>query len=190
MYSLFGGVISGLIAALIFFIATRRMRPKISISPYVSVYPDQAGNEILRLKIVNMKRRAVSNICVEMFVEHKEPALNGEVKVRDPLGDKFVSTMLPPRKRRDTVFDNALRIRIDRKDLLGMLAKYPDGYLTVHVYAQDAISGVGGIFSTNYAPGIDLFTYGAFEFGNGTSITPYAGTYPYRLPSDLDKAKA
>lgn len=189
MFSILGGIISGLLASLIFFIATRRMRPKLLISSHISAYPNEAGDEILRLKVVNLKRRPISNLCVETFVEHKEPAEKGEVKVRDPVGGKFVSSMMPPKIRHDTVFDNAMRIRIDRLDLLGMLAKYPAGYLTVQVYAQDAVSGVGGIFSRNYSPRLDLFIYGAFEIGNETKITAYQGTHPYRLPSDLDKAR-
>lgn len=188
-YSILGGVVSGFIASVVFLIVTRWIRPKIVISKHISAYPSDSGPEVLRIKIVNMRYRAVADVTVQVFVERKRAVHNGEVKVRTPIGKKFTSHIQQQRKFRDKVFDNARRIRLDYDGLLLALAEKPDGYLVVEVFARDAISGVGAAFTREYALSTDMCVFGSFEVGNGSKIIPYTGAETFQLPKRLKEAR-
>lgn len=188
--SIIAGVVSGLIASAVFLLALRWIRPKILIAQEVSVYPsDDNGDEVLRIKIVNLRYRAVADISVELFVEHSREVHGGAIKVRKGVGSKFVSHVQGPRKLRDKEFDNARRIRIHKEELIQALAEKPNGYLLAEVFARDAVSGVGAIFTRKYALSTDMFKLGSYEYGNSVKIVPYQTGQQFKLPAQLDEAR-
>ncbi len=189
LYNILGGIVSGLIASVVFLVVTRWIRPKIFISKHISAYPSDTGEEVLRIKIINLRHRAVADLTVQIFLERKRAVHNGEIKVRTPVGKKFTSHTQQQRKFRDKVYDNARRIRIDYNDLLAALATHPDGYLVVEVFARDAISGVGAAFTREYALSTDMCMFGSFEVGNGATIVPYSGTETFQLPTKVKAAR-
>lgn len=190
--SVLAGIVSGLIASLVFLTATRFLRPKILISKQFAVYPsdNNDGKETVRLKVVNLRRRAASDVVVAVYAEHKRIVHGGPVKVRKSIGYNFTTHTITKRKFRDKEYDNARRIRIDYRDLVEALAN-PEKYLIVEVYARDAISGVGEIFTQEYALAVDKFVFGSFELGNGTNIIPRQedDTTRFALPRRIAAAK-
>lgn len=190
LYSILGGIVSGFLASIVFLAATRFLRPKIFISEYLSVYPtDSRGNEVVRMKIVNLRRRPASDVSVQVFVQHVQQVHGGPLKVRKRVGNRFTSHMIQARKLRDKEFDNARRIRIDDEHMIKLLAENSSAYVVVEVFARDAVSGVGGIFRREYPLSTDSFQFGSFELGNGGEIKPYAGPRKYQLPERVEEAR-
>lgn len=188
--NILGGVVAGVIASVIFIIAMRMFRPRIRISDNISVYPNDEGEEVLRIKIINLSYRAVADLTVQLYVEHKREVHGGPLKVRHVVGAKSSSQVQPGRRPFDKeVFDNCKRIRIEKQELIEALAAKPDGYLIAEVFARDAISGVGAIFEQKYALSADKFKHGSFELGNTMHIVPYAGALPFRIPGQMEAAK-
>lgn len=188
--SVLAGVLSGVIASFVFLSITRFLRPKILISDHLSVYPsDTDDREVIRLKIINKRFRAVSDVSVSVYAEHKRSIHDGELKVRKNIGNKFTTQVITPRRFKDKEFDNARRIRINYRELIEGLAANPMAYIVVEVYARDAVSGVGGIFTQHYALSADRCTFGSFKVGNGTEIVPYKGSAQFKLPHRLEEAR-
>lgn len=170
------GIFASLVASVMFLLWTRLLTPKIDISPYISVYPNDNGDgrDTYRVKIMNRRFRSVSDLTISVFVQHEQQVKNGPVKVKKRIGTRSSIHSMQRRKFRDTVFDNCRRVRIDGDALENVYLHRSNPHVVVEVYCRDSWSGVGRLARQEYA-GIDSFKRGSFVHGMTHDIEDYRG---------------
>lgn len=174
--SIIVGIFASLVASVMFLLWTRLLTPKIQISPYISVYPNDNGDnrDTYRVKIVNHRYRSVSDLTISVFVQHLQQVKNGPVKVKKRIGTRSSIHSMQRRKFRDTEFDNCRRIRIEGEALEDVYLHRSNPHVIVEVYCRDSWSGVGRLIRQEYA-GIDSFKRGSFVHGMSSEIEDYRG---------------
>ncbi len=123
------GVVASLVASLFWLAATRRVRPKIEISPVVAEFPqtsDPDRKARYQIKIINGSRRVATDLIFELVLLRPSREKGGEVKVRRP-----VEVLGPPPlllagyHRGDKDAHNAYRVSIshDLRQVVDALSK-------------------------------------------------------------------
>lgn len=182
------GVLSSLVASVVFLLGMNVVfTPKFRISPSISAYPTDNGdgNDTYRIKVINDRHRAASDVSVQVYVQHDQNVRGGAVKVKKAIGAKFNQHAIPAREWRVRDANNCRRIRIDREELEEVILSRPNPRVVVEVYARDSWSGVGKAFRQEYPLGLDSFERGSFIWGNTLEIQPYSGGQKFKLQEEF-----
>ncbi len=167
------GVVASLVASLFWLAATRRVRPKIEISPVVAELPqtsDPDRKARYQIKIINRSRRVATDLIFELVLLRPSREKGGEVKVRRP-----VEVLGPPPlllagyHRGDKDAHNAYRVSI-RHDLRQWLTHYPNSSLRLRIAARDSVTGVGKVFEQTWFDPASELRRGRFAKGQTFEI--------------------
>jgi hypothetical protein len=149
MGSLIGGIISGLLASVIFLaLLIYRFRPQIDISNCIAQY-EEDGATVYRVKIVNRICRNAINIKIELDLVTAHVIADGTEYRAEHLHLKTPEWMLMPKYNpKDEKALWALRLRINED--LQAIWNDDSQFLFLRVYAEDEWSNLGRVFSSFY----------------------------------------
>lgn len=164
------GILSSLIASIVFLFFISRLRPKIIISKTIAKGQSSEGKTIYRIKIINKTRRSIINIKAQLHLMTPSVVPGGIIL-------KSKEILL---KRSDPMEIS----RFDHKDIEGRYAfhfvTYEDlealwlddvhSYLRFRIFAMDSLSGFGKVFTQDYHTKRNSLICGDFEFGYSLKI--------------------
>ena len=166
--SLLLGILSGIIASLLFHLLLKKDTPKIKISDTIAMRSDEEHTEY-RIKVVNLRKRYVSHVSVFLFLDNMENGPDGRILREKPL--VVYSEDIPfidPKRRKDLDCKYAVRFRVDDN----LLSKWEDKkhqYLLLRLYCIDEKSGSGKMFEKEYRSP-NCIIEGSFETGASMAI--------------------
>lgn len=173
------GVLSSLVASVMWFFALRRLTPRIEISPTLcEITPQEtesgSGGRVVTprfaIKVLNKRRRAVVDIRLELVLIRPRRTRGGLVHVRTRLsllGEPPLA--IAGRRRGDDQDHNAFRFRTE-EDLRKLLEVDENSYIRFRVLAKDETSGAGHIFTATYHSPVDEIQSGRFAKGQTFEI--------------------
>ncbi len=157
------GVLSSLLASLIFLFFLRLMRPKIVISDKIA----KTGDRFV-IKVVNKSRRDAVDIKVEFLLMTPVSVPNGIILRRRPILLKRDYLMVLPRyDKRDK--DASYAFRFTTQENLLEIWNKEHQYLLFRLMAKDELSGFGKVFNQKFYTKKDIME-GSFEFGESLEI--------------------
>lgn len=164
------GIISGIVSAAIFHCLLQQNVPEIKISDKISKR-DVNGKTEYRIKVVNLKKRYVTNIRPYLELVHQEYTSTGIVartKILPIYADDI--PYIDPYDENDTVYKYAVRCELT--DTLE--ADWNDNlkYLQVKIFCEDAFSGAGKLFCQTYQNPNTCIVPGKFKAGMSMEIEP------------------
>ncbi len=187
------GIFSGVVASSVFLIVLRvLLRPKIAVSDRISAYPSDNGDDrdTYRVKIVNRRYRAVTDVSLAVFAVRMVPVHGGHVRSKKRIGVIYTSHSLPGRRWHDRHHANCLRVRLVADDFEQQICRASaDSQIAIEVYGRDSWSGVGRLKRTMYPLGIDSVVHGSFVDGQKIRIADYNGQQPMRLKQLLSSSE-
>jgi hypothetical protein len=171
------GIVSSVIASLIFTVGVRLLRPEIEISDQIA---DEHGRH--RVKIVNARRRDAVDVNVHIFIEQPRQ-VQGETshQILSRVGNRFNMDALPGQSRpnkKDPRARYARWIRLDEEFRTIWEEKGHDYPVLIVVFAKDAVSGVGRLFEKRYGPPHISVAKGVFKTGISMRVLPIEALEP------------
>lgn len=163
------GVVSGVVASIIFTITVRILRPRVVISDLIA---DEDG--VHRIKVVNRSRRDLVDVSVHVYIE-RSVSMPGDIsnQVRTRIGTRFNLDMLPGRNRR-TINERRARyarlIRLDPTFRAIWSSKGEHFPVLFVVTGRDAISGVTRSFEKRYGEPSLSVRAGVFKPGDSLDL--------------------
>jgi hypothetical protein len=172
------GIFSSIAASLIFlFIIGFGLRPKISISEYISAYTDKNNITSYKIKIVNQGRFfGIHDLSVGMSkiysVDSRGSGSGRKVNVTaDPVKLRINSLPNLPRKSNDNQALYAVRITIEDSDFNPQLHTEQFGnYFRVEVSCRHGLSGIKAHFTKDFHNSHDFLKPGQFEHGKSLKV--------------------
>ena len=157
------GVISGLLASLIFYTFLRALKPNIVISDKIA----KSGDRFL-IKIVNKANRDAIDIRAELLLMTPITVPGGIVWKRERLSLRPEYLMILPKyDKKDK--DAKYAFRFSTEENLFEICNKPQQYLSFKIIAKDEVSGFGKVFIQKYYTEKDILE-GSFEFGESLEI--------------------
>ena len=163
------GVISGLLAALVFLALMSLCRPRLKFSPVIAeIAVDEEHH--YSLKLVNKSRRAAVDIELQLFQVRQAQAANGPINRLTPIPLMLSGgiMLLPGHRRRDPENRFARRVRINAN--LAEIWTGESTYLVLRCYATDSMSNFGRQFEMRYHRPDSSIQGGTFEVGNSMMV--------------------
>ena len=157
------GVLSGLLASLIFYISLRAIKPNIIISNKIA----KTGDKFV-IKVVNKSKRDAIDIKAEFLLMSPVSVPNGIIWRRKRI---FLKTdylmILPQYDKKDK--DANYAFRFTTQENLFEIWEKEHQYLVFKLIAKDEVSGFGKVFVQKYYTKKDIIE-GSFEFGESLKI--------------------
>jgi hypothetical protein len=170
------GIVSSIVASLIFlFIIGFGLRPKISISEYISAYTDKNDMTSYKIKIVNQGRFfGIHDLSVGMSKIYSLDSRGSGRKVNvtsDPVKLRINSLPNLPPKSNDDQALYAVRITIEDSDFNPRLHTDRFGnYFRVEVSCRHGLSGIKAHFTQDFHNSQDFLKPGQFEHGKSLKV--------------------
>jgi hypothetical protein len=169
------GVLSSLVASVVFLLGISRITPKIAISPHLCEQTDGDGQVSHYIKLVNRSRRPVANIKLLMtFATSKNVPggtdTGGPIHVHERIELRTYEILgIPGLDKKDLEHRNAVRLRI-----LTNLDEAWKNENVVHirfqVYATDSFTGFGKVFEQKYYGKQATLKRGTFQRGDSFEV--------------------
>jgi hypothetical protein len=163
------GVLSSLVASLVFLYFISRLRPKLIISPFISFNDDEKGKFFV-LKLINKTPRPIINIrCrLNLVIPKSVPGglifsnINLKLEREEVfLIDKF--------DKQDKDANYAWRF-VCREDIESEWEEKHGSYLIFRVIATDSLSGLSKYYSQRFFTKRDCLRKGSHRFGNNLNV--------------------
>ena len=162
------GVLSSIVASIIFILFLRRLRPKIIISPEIAKWKTIKGERIYQIKVINETGRSIINIKAQLFlVTHRErPGGRTPATEKIPLYKSEVME-LSKFDLKDTEDNHAFRF--DTETDIEKLWNNEESFFRFKIYGTDSFSGFGKVFVQDYLKK-ESIVKGDFHAGNSLEI--------------------
>lgn len=164
------GLLSGIVASVLFTMLSRCFKPKIVIADKITK-TDEGHGPVYRVKFVNLSKHYAKNVHITaQFIDRKNAHKEKGVIVQTrPL--KFVRTdfqFVAPYDTKDNEARYAVRLRF--QDNIEELWKDPDHTaLEFSIYCENEMNGVGKVFKKIY-PTPKSIAKGTYETEKSTKI--------------------
>ena len=163
------GVLSSIVASIIFILFLCRLRPKIIISPEIAKWKTINGERIYQIKVINKTGRSIMNIKAKLsLVTYRErPGGRTPATEKIPLYKSEVME-LSKFDLEDTEDNHAFRFGtyID----IEKLWNDEESFFRFKVYGTDSFSGFGEVFVQDYHIKKSPIVEGDFHAGNSLEI--------------------
>lgn len=165
------GVLSGMVASLLFLLALRQFRPKVSISPFIAREVDSLGEIRYRFKVVNRSFRPAVDVGVYLYRDRPRKVFGGVSAIhclkRIPLSDIHIN-LIPGRRIRDKDARHARRYLCDA-DLLAYWPSDEFESVVLKVVCRDGFTGVCRIVEQRFELHSTIRD-GHFAFGDNLEV--------------------
>ncbi|MGA2824360.1 MAG: hypothetical protein ABSE72_12640 [Bacteroidales bacterium] len=164
------GVLSSLVASLIFLFYLTRVRPKIEISDQVARTISASGKTIYRIKVINKSRVPIINIKTQLHVMRPTTVPAGIIYISKDI--TFQQSEIMELSKFDTQDKTAAyAYRFRSYDALDDLwSEDSQSYLRFRIRATHSVSGFTRVFRKDYYTRRNSIMYGEFDFGNSMKI--------------------
>jgi hypothetical protein len=164
------GVLSSVIASALFLFILLRFRPKLLISPYISMSHEGDGSNVYMIKVINRTPRKVINLKAQLLLQEHRNVPGGFVYDQTIIPLAWDSEFLLERYRRnDREARYAFRLACEY-DLDRLWNDQGGDCLLFRVSAQDSITGFTSVFSTRYHTKRDAIKRGSHKFGDSLDV--------------------
>jgi len=168
--SVITGILSSLVASIVWLYFFSRLRPNIAISPQIAKFSDSQGNIVYKIKIINKGHRPIVDVRVKLVVSTHTNVPGGTISVTKNIPLKVNEVMgIAEFNRKDGEALYAYRFVI-YEDLETLWQNDRSTSLSFRLYAIDSLSGLGKYFYTEYRAKRTSIVGGDFEFGNSFKI--------------------
>lgn len=174
--SIVTGVLSSLVASLVWLIGLRRVRPDIEIGPALAEELHETAEgppeRSYVIKFLNRGRRSVVDLQFELVLIRPRRTQGGLVDMRNRLDVAGTPPLsIPSYSRGDKESHNAYRVRT-YEDLRTLLEQEPNAFIRFRVFARDEWSAIGKVFEYRFhEPATDI-RRGKFAKGQTFDIVP------------------
>ena len=166
------GVVSSVMASVVWIIALSRITPKLVISTEIAEDPRAEGSApVYRIKVVNRSRRAAMDLRFQLDLMTPIRAKGGNVNRRTQLVCGNAPLMFPRFRRSDKEHDNAYRLRVV-SDIRKLLAENPNSSIRLQIFARHEVSGMGKVFQQRYFHPASEIILGSFVRGQALTLVP------------------
>ena len=142
--ALITGVLSGMVASLLFLLALRQLRPKIKISPFIARDVNSLGEVRYRFKVVNRSLRPAVDVGVYLYRDRPKKVSGGTSAIhslkRIPISDIHIN-LIPGRRVGDKDARHARRYKCDA-DLLEYWPNDEVESVVLKIVCRDGFTGV------------------------------------------------
>ncbi len=170
LQSILIGVLSSLVASIVFLLFLTRLRPKIEISNQVARTVTSTGKTIYRIKIINKSRVPIMNIRAQLHVMTPTTVPSGIIYVSKDISFQQSAVMeLSKLDKQDKTAAYAYRFRT-YDSLDDLWNNDSQSYLRFRVQATHSVSGFSKVFRKDYYTKRNSIVDGEFDFGNSVNI--------------------
>ena len=169
--TLITGVLSGMVASLLFLFALRQFRPKISISPFIARDVNSLGKVRYRFKVVNRSFRPAVDVAVYLYRDRPRKVSGGtsaiHVLKRIPISDIHIN-LIPGRRIGDREARHARRYNCDAD----LLEYWPDDEfesVVLKIVCRDGFTGVCRVVEQRFELHSTIRD-GVFAFGDSLDV--------------------
>lgn len=167
------GILSSLVASLVFLCFLTRIRPKIEISKQIAkeyADGDVCGQGPYKIKIINKTRRRIIDVEAQLHLMEIRVLPGGIIRRGVPI--PLVRSKIMEIEKfdpRDESADYAFRFIIDA-DVEEIWKDDSHSFLRFRISATDSFSGFKRVFIMDYHKKRDCIKQGDFKFGNSLEI--------------------
>lgn len=165
------GVLSSLVASIIFLLFLTRLRPKIEISDQISKSVSSSGKTIYRIKIINRTRVPIINVKAQLHRMIPNTVPGGIIYISKEITFQRHEIMeLSKFDKKDKTASYAYRFR--SYDVLEDLWQDDtQAYLRFRIYATHSVSGFSRVFRKDYFTKRNTIITGEFDFGASMKVS-------------------
>jgi len=165
------GVLSSLIASLVFLLFLTKIRPDVIISDKISKSIDSATGELsYKIKIINKTSRSIINIRPQLLLISLIAMPGGMIEHTKIISVKYNHIMeISKFDLQDKNAEYAWRL-ITTENIDDLWEDDAHSFLRLKIFATDSFSGFGKIFHRDYHIKKSCIEEGNFEFGNSIKI--------------------
>jgi len=169
--SILTGIFSSLVASALFLFCLVKLRPKIEISPYISLIVEDNGKKVYRFKIINRTRRPIINVQCRLLLTISRNVPDGMMlrSKRIKLHVEHVF-QIPKYDKKDKEARYARRF-ICYKDIDSLWEDQEGKYLRFVILATDSFSGFSKVFYKEFLSKKDCLIEGDHRFGDSLEIS-------------------
>lgn len=166
------GVLSSLVASIMFLLFNSRIRPKVEISRVIAKRPVSGASKppVYAVKVVNKGRRPVIAVRAELHLVTPTQIPAGYVLITQEIKLKRSDLLeIPGFNRKDTEARHAFRF-LTYEDLDALWSNDAQTYIRFRMYATDSLSGFGRVFTQDYHTKRRTLKPGDFHFGDSFEV--------------------
>lgn len=163
------GVLSSIVASLMFLLFLSRLRPKIVISPQIAKGEGLKREMVYRVKVINKTGRSIINIKAQLFLVKPSVRPGGITPTAKeiPIAKGEIMELSKfDLKDKDDNYAFRFRTYEDIKELWDNR----QSFLRFKIYGIDSLSGFGKVFTQDYHTKRNSIKEGDFESGNSLEI--------------------
>lgn len=165
------GVISGIAASGLFlWFSFSYFKPKVEISPHLAVGENDSGFPYIEIKFINLTKRALNNVKVEIL---KSVVLNvngGTCITHDEIANRDIY-FVSPYDKNDKDARYAFRVT-EEADIKLIWPSDKTEFITIMVHATDAMSGFSQSFRREFRNISESVKIGKHGFGKDFNVVP------------------
>lgn len=169
--TLISGVLSGMVASLLFLFVLRQFRPKISISPFIARDVNSLGEVRYRFKVVNRSFRPAVDVGVYLYRDRPRKVSGGASPIHVlkpiPISDIHIN-LIPGRRGGDRDARHARRYKCDA-DLLEYWPNDEFESVVLKIVCRDGFTGVCRVVEQRFELHSSIRD-GVFAFGDSLDV--------------------
>lgn len=164
------GILSSLVASIVWFYLFTRLKPKVTISSKIAKFKDVEGKTVYKIKIINRSRRAIVGVKGNLVLVVPVFVKSGTVRTIREIPLKIDEMMsIPGFNVKDSESRYAFRF-LTYEDIEALWDNDQTQYLSFRFYAEDSISGLRTYLEKRYLLKRDTIVDGDFVSGNSFDI--------------------
>jgi hypothetical protein len=171
VFAIIIGVLSSLIASIVFLLFLTRLRPRILISDQIAKSTSDSGKKIYRIKVVNETKVPIINVKAQLHLMNPNMAPGGIIFISKEISFQRSEMLeIAAFDSKDKAAEYAYRFR-SYEDIDNLWSDDAHSYLRFRIYATHSISGFSRVFRKDYHTKRNTIIEGDFAFGTSTAIS-------------------
>ena|SRR5579859_6214868 len=170
LLSIILGILSSLVASIVFLLLLSTLRPNIEISESIAQGKDALDASMYSIKVINRGRRSVMNVKAQLQLIEPTNAPNGTIEEASDIPLEGTDPLeLAAFSRKDDTEGYACRFST-LEDMDKCWADDKHAYLRFRIFATDSLSGLGRVFTQKYRLKRIALRNGSFVKGHELTI--------------------